>query len=267
VAAVASSFSPQAAAADLGLALAALGARAYAACLLAALAACLLAVRDKHGLPPLRGVRTPGGLAALRDWAARAASRGVAGDATLAGWALLFLVHRSGARCSLALAPLAVAAAVQEDDGAGGAKGGARLGRFASLPPERLVRGVRSALVRVGAPMPATAIDALAWGLVATALYVTAVRFPLALFAGPPGSARAAGLLAYYLWSLMRARKRAGVAGDDAAWRAVGTWLRPRMAARPALAPVGRVLEVFRVKWWDAVAVGRGAQSLCLFGF
>jgi hypothetical protein len=235
-----------------------LGARAYAGCLLASLAASLLAIRDKHGAPPLRGVRAPGGLARLQAWVSRAAAQGVAGDATLAAWSLLFFVHRAPARVGVALVPLAVAAAVQEDD-KDRKSGGACIGRYVSLPPQRLV----AALVQRRLPLPllllpSSAAAATSAGLVATALHVTLVRFPLAMVAGAPGSARAAGLLAYYLWTLLRARKRAGLAADEAAWSAVGRWVRPRLEAVPQLAPASRVLELLRVKWWDAVAAAQG---------
>jgi len=240
-----------------------LGSSAYAAALAFSFCAQVLAIRDKHGAPPLRGVRAPGGLAALRDWAARAAGAGAAADGALAAWALLFFANRGSARVGAALAPLAVAAAVQSDDGGGASAGGgwgaegsapgARFGRYASLPP----RKVRAWLRDRSAWRPD---DAAAWSQVAVAFFLAFVRLPLALAAGPAGSARATALLAYYVWSLLRARK-SGADGEAAAmraaWRRVGGWARPRVE-RAGGAGAARALAFLRERWWDAPGMGGG---------
>jgi len=192
------------------------GAWAYSGALAAAFADRLLAVRDKHGAPPVRG-----GMPALRAWAARALDAGVASQAALAAWALLFFLHRSAARVGLALVPLAVAAAAG-DGGGGGAGGGGAGGRILDWWSSARPLG----------PRLATPTQLAAAAHVATALYVTFARLPLALVAGPPGSARATGLLAYYVWNLLRARKGGGDADAAAmndAWRAAGAWARPRL--------------------------------------
>lgn len=224
------------------------GAWAYSACLAASFVAQLLAVRDRHGAPPLSG-----GVAALRQWAARALDNGVAREASLAAWALLFLVHRNAARVGLALVPLAVSAATDS----GGSS--AALGPLPALPPRRLVEWWTSA--RPLGPGLATAAQISAWGHVATALYLALARFPLALVAGPAGSARAAGLLGYYCFTLLRARKSASdaaAAAQKEAWRVAGAWARPRIerigggGGGGGGGGLGRAYAFVRDRWWDA---------------